>query len=454
MLRSILSIASLSRRLTAKQQLLATTSRSMSTSDSHHLFHEHSLTQDQVELRDLVHSFLKRELPPTTVQQIDREDNYPALKELWKKLGSIGLHGITASKEYGGLELGFLEHCLAMEAMSQYSSALALSYGAHSNLNINQIVLNGTEKQRETFLPKLIDGTHIGALAMSEPNSGSDVTSMRTRAEKKGDYYVLNGSKFWITNGPIADLVIVYAKTGAKDITAFLVETGRPGFSVGKKLHKMGMRGSPTGELVFEDCIVPEENILGGLNQGVYVLMSGLDYERLVLAAGPLGIMQKACDLAYSYAHERKQFDQPIGKFQLLQGMMADMFTETMFCRTTLYTMARNLDNHLRNNKGGHGTARGTSEFTAKCAAIILKLAESGNQVADQALQIMGGNGYTEDYEASRLLRDARLYRIGAGTSEIRRWLIGREINKAYLNGSGSNGPNRQNGKASNGNRR
>lgn len=393
-----------------------------------------------MELRDLVHSFLKRELPSTVAAQIDRDDNYPALRDLWKKLGSIGLHGITVPKEFGGLGMGFLEHCLAMEAVSQYSAAIALSYGAHSNLNINQIALNGTDRQKETYLPKLIDGSNIGALAMSEPESGSDVTSMRTRAVKKGDYYVLNGSKFWITNGPVADVVIVYAKTEDKDrITAFIVEKGTPGFTVGKKLHKMGMRGSPTGELIFEDCIVPESNILGGLNQGVYVLMSGLDYERLVLAAGPLGIMQRACDLSYSYAHERKQFGQAVGNFQLVQGMMADMFTETMFCRTTLYTMARNLDKHLAAKRAANGkkdehVSKGASEFTAKCAAIILKLAESGNLVADQALQILGGNGYTEDYETSRLLRDARLYRIGAGTSEIRRWLIGREINKAYAN--------------------
>lgn len=396
------------------------------------IFHEQSLTKDQMELTDLVHSFLKRELPPNVAAQIDKEDNYTGFRDLWKKLGSIGLHGITAQKEYGGLELGFLEHCLAMETMSQYSGSIALSYGAHSNLNINQIVLNGTDKQKETYLPSLIDGSKIGALAMSEPNSGSDVTSMRTRAEKKGDYYVLNGSKFWITNGPMADLVLVYAKTNEKDITAFLVEKDTPGFSVGKKLNKMGMRGSPTGELIFEDCIVPEENIVGKLHEGVYVLMSGLDYERLVLAAGPLGLMQRACDLAFEYAHQRSQFGQPIGKFQLLQGMMADMYTETLFCRTTLYTVARNLDKHLAENKAAHGAIKGTSQFTSKCAAIILKLAESANTVADQALQILGGNGYTEDYEASRLLRDARLYRIGAGTSEIRRWLIGREINKVY----------------------
>jgi len=412
-------------------------SRSISSSSngaSYDIFHEHSLTQDQLDLRDQVHLFLKRELPLDVAAKIDKEDSYPGFRELWKKLGAIGLHGITVPKEFGGLGLGFLEHCLAIEAISQHSSAIALSYGAHSNLSINQIVLNGNEKQKAKYLPKMIDGSHIGSLAMSEPNSGSDVTSMRTSAEKKGDYYVLNGSKFWITNGPIADVVIVYAKTNQKDITAFLVDTRTEGFSVGKKLVKMGMRGSPTGELIFDDCKVHESNILGGLNCGVYVLMSGLDYERLVLAAGPLGIMQRACDLAYDYAHQRRQFNQPIGHFQLVQGIMADMFTETFFCRTTLYTLARNLDDHLAKKKveGSGHASKGTSEFTAKCAAIILRLAEAGQQVADQALQILGGNGYTEDYEASRLLRDARLYRIGAGTSEIRRWLIGREINKVY----------------------
>lgn len=404
--------------------------RSISTTGSQNLFRESSLTKDQLQLTDLVHSFLRKEIPTEVASQIDREDNYASFRELWKKLGSIGLHGITAPKEYGGLELGFLEHCLAMEAISQYSGSIALSYGAHSNLNINQIALNGTEKQKQTYLPKLIDGSYIGALAMSEPNSGSDVTSMRTNAVKKGDYYVINGSKFWITNGPIADVVLVYAKTSGQDITAFLVEKDTPGFTIGKKLNKMGMRGSPTGELIFEDCIVPESNIIGGLNQGVYVLMSGLDYERLVLAAGPLGIMQRACDIAFDYAHQRKQFDKFIGEFQLVQGMMADMFTETTFCRATLYNIARNLDAHLAETK--NQSSKGPSEYTAKCAAVILKLAETGNKVADQALQILGGNGYTEDYEASRLLRDVRLYRIGAGTSEIRRWLIGREINKAY----------------------
>lgn len=439
-IKNLLTISKLANRLPNSSSQRNFVIRCMSTNGNNgqaSLFHEHSLSKDQIELRDLVHSFLKRELPPTVASQIDRDDNYPGFRDLWKKLGSIGLHGITAPKQYGGLELGFLEHCLAMEAMSQYSGSIALSYGAHSNLNINQISLNGSEKQKEMFLPKLIDGSSIGALAMSEPNSGSDVTSMRTNAVKKGDYYVINGSKFWITNGLIADVVLVYAKTSSTDITAFLVEKDTPGFTVGKKINKMGMRGSPTCELVFEDCIVPETNIVGGLNQGVYVLMSGLDYERLVLAAGPLGLMQRACELAFDYAHQRQQFGQEIGKFQIIQSMMADMYTETLFCRTTLYTIARNLDILMAEkskdtNGGGHTSAKGTSEFTAKCAAIILKLAESANLVADQALQILGGNGYTEDYEASRLLRDARLYRIGAGTSEIRRWLIGREINKAY----------------------
>lgn len=395
------------------------------------LFHDGFLNQDQLELQDLIHSFMKRELPSDVASRIDKEDNYPEFSDFWKKLGSLGLHGITAPKRYGGLEMGYFEHCLAMEAMSQYSASLALSYGAHSNLTINQISLNGTDEQKEKYLPKLIEGSWIGSLAMSEPNSGSDVTSMRTRAVKKSDAFVLNGSKFWITNGPIADVVLVYAKTDDKNITAFLVEKGTPGFSVGKKIKKMGMRGSPTGELIFEDCLIPESNIIGGLNKGVYVLMQGLDYERLVLAAGPLGIMQRACDLAYEYAHQRTQFKQPIGKFQMIQGLMADMYTETLFCRTTLYTIARDLDSKMKNTD--KGTNKGRSEFTAKCAAVILRLAESAFTVADSALQILGGNGYTEDYEASRLLRDARLYRIGAGTSEIRRWLIGREINEKYM---------------------
>lgn len=395
------------------------------------MFKEHGLTQDQIQLQDLVHSVLKRELPPTVAAQIDKEDNYPAFRDLWKKLGSIGLHGITAPKQYGGLEMGFLEHCLVMETMSQYSAAIALSYGAHSNLNINQISLNGTEKQKETYLPGLIDGSLVGALAMSEPESGSDVTSMRTRAEKKGDYYVINGSKFWITNGPIADVFLVYAKTGSKEITAFLVEKNTPGFTLGKKLTKMGMRGSPTGELIFEDCIVPDTNIIGGLNQGVYVLMSGLDYERLVLAAGPLGIMQRACDVAFDYAQRRKQFGKPVGEFQLVQGMMANMFAQTIECRAILYSTARDMDKLMADNKLAKIT-KGTNEFSAKCAAIKWRAAEAGWNVTDNALQIFGGNGYTEDYDISRLLRDARLYRIGAGTDEICQMLIGREINKAY----------------------
>lgn len=405
--------------------------RYMSSGVGHDIFKEHSLTQDQIQLKDLVHSFLKKELPTDVAAQIDKEDNYPAFRDLWKKLGGIGLHGITAPKQYGGLEMGFLEHCIAMEIMSQYSSAIALSYGAHSNLNINQIALNGTEKQKEMYLPGLIDGSLVGALAMSEANSGSDVTSMRTKAEKKGDYYIINGSKFWITNGPIADVFLVYAKTGNRDITAFLIEKGTPGFTMGKKLTKMGMRGSPTGELIFEDCIVPDSSIVGGLNQGVYVLMSGLDYERLVLSAGPLGIMQRACDIAFDYAQRREQFGKPISEFQLVQGMMANMYAQTMECRATLYSTAKDMDDSMANQKL-HNNIKGTNEFSAKCASIKWRSAEAGWSVADQALQIFGGNGYTEDYEISRLLRDVRLYRIGAGTSEICQMLIAREVNKTY----------------------
>lgn len=407
----------------------------MSSRSCESLFQDHSLTQDQSELQSLVHNFMKRELPSDVAAKIDKDDNYPNFRELWKKMGSIGLHGITVPQRFGGLQLGYFEHCLVIEAMSQYSASLALSYGAHSNLTVNQISINGDDRQREEYLPKLIEGSWVGSLAMSEPNSGSDVTSMRTNATKKGDSYIINGTKFWITNGPVADLVVVYAKTGADHITAFLVEKDTPGFSVGRKINKMGMRGSPTGELIFENCVVPERNVIGGLNKGVYVLMRGLDYERLILAAGPLGIMQRACDVAYEYAHERTQFGQAIGKFQILQAMMADMYTETLFCRTTLYGIARDLDEHTKLERGcstRKQVEKGPSDFTAKCAAVILRLAESASDVTDKTLQILGGNGYTEDYEASRLSRDARLYRIGAGTSEIRRWLIGREINRAF----------------------
>lgn len=402
------------------------------------LFEDSSLTKDQLELRDSVHSFMSRKMPTELSSRIDRQDSYPEFRDFWRELGSLGLHGITVPSKWNGLGLGYLEHCLAVEALSQYNAGLALSYGAHSNLTINQISLNGTNEQRDKYLPKLISGQWIGSLAMSEPEAGSDVTSMRMSArqgQNGSKTWILNGSKFWITNGPLADLVLVYAKTGPKQITAFLVETNStPGFSVGKKISKMGMRGSPTGELIFDECPVPEDNIVGQLHEGVYVLMSGLDYERLVLAAGPLGIMQRACDMAFDYAHQRRQFNKPIGHFQLIQGLMADMYTETLFCRSSLYSIARELDNHKQrgSNEKQHRQIKGRSEFTAKCAAVILRLAESGSRVADSALQILGGNGYTEDYEASRLVRDARLYQIGAGTSEIRRWLIGREINRAY----------------------
>lgn len=374
---------------------------------------------------------MRKEISSEQSAKIDQQDEYNDFRQLWRRIGDMGLHGITAPQQYNGLGLGYLEHCLAVEAMSETNAALALSYGAHSNLTINQICLNGNDDQKQRYLRKLVSGEWIGSLAMSEPGAGSDVTSMKTKATKRGDRWFLTGTKFWITNGPIADLVLVYAKTGVKEITAFLVETKTEGFSVGKKINKMGMRGSPTGELVFDDCPVPETNIVGKLNEGVYVLMSGLDYERLVLAAGPLGIMQRSCEVAFDYAHQRRQFGKPVGEFQLIQGLMADMYTETLFCRSTLYSIARALDERVKSNPNSH-SQKGRSEYTSKCAAIILRLAESGSRVADSCLQILGGNGYTEDYEASRLLRDARLYQIGAGTSEIRRWLIGREINNVF----------------------
>lgn len=297
---------------------------------------QHGLTAEQAELRATARTFAEKELPQPLVQQIDKDSNWSGFREFWRKAGSMGFMGPTASPKYGGLDLGYFEHVLIMEEISRASGAIGLSYGAHSNLCVNQINLNGTERQKEKYLPKLIDGSWVGSLAMSEPGAGSDVVSMKLRAEKKGDYYVLNGSKFWITNGSEADVVFVYAKTGDKKITAFLVEKGMPGFSVGQTIDKLGMRGSPTAELIFEDCKIPAENIVGGLDKGVYVLMSGLDYERLVLTGGPLGIMQAACDLAFDYAHQRVQFEQPIATFQLLQGKMADMYTRLGACRAYL----------------------------------------------------------------------------------------------------------------------
>lgn len=366
-------------------------------------------------IRETVRDFSVNEIAPRAAE-IDRTNQFP--RDLWPKLGALGLHGITVEEEYGGAGLGYLEHCVVMEEISRGSASVGLSYGAHSNLCINQLRRNGSEAQKRKYLPKLISGEHVGALAMSETGAGSDVASMKTRADRKGDRYILNGSKMWITNGPDADVLVVYAKTdpaaSSKGITAFLVEKGFKGFSVAQKLDKLGMRGSHTGELVFQDCEVPAENVLGHLNGGVKVLMSGLDYERAVLAAGPVGIMQAVMDSVVPYVHERKQFGQPIGSFQLVQGKLADMYTTANAARAYVYAVAAACD-------------RG--ETTRKDAAgCILFAAEKATQMALDALQLLGGNGYINDYPTGRLLRDAKLYEIGAGTSEIRRWLIGREI--------------------------
>ncbi|KPZ53420.1 isovaleryl-CoA dehydrogenase [Pseudoalteromonas sp. P1-25] len=366
-------------------------------------------------IRDHVNSFASQEIAPLA-EQTDMENAFP--NQLWPQMGEMGVLGMTVPEEFGGAGLGYLEHVIAMEEISRASASIGLSYGAHSNLCVNQINRNGNQAQKEKYLPKLISGEHIGALAMSEPNAGSDVVSMKLKAEKKGDKYILNGNKMWITNGPDAHTFVIYAKTdleaGAKGITAFIVEKGFAGFSTAQKLDKLGMRGSNTCELVFENYEVPEENILGNLNEGVKVLMSGLDYERVVLAAGPLGIMQACMDIVVPYIHERKQFDTPIGQFQLIQGKVADMYTQMNAARSYVYTVAKACD-------------RG--ETTRKDAAgAILYAAELATKMALDAIQILGGNGYINEYATGRLLRDAKLYEIGAGTSEIRRMLIGREL--------------------------
>ncbi|EIT6974582.1 isovaleryl-CoA dehydrogenase [Vibrio vulnificus] len=366
-------------------------------------------------LREQVNAFANEHIAPLAAD-IDRANHFP--EHLWTKLGAMGLHGVTVSEEYGGAEMGYLAHVVAMEEISRASASVALSYGAHSNLCINQIYRNGNAQQKAKYLRALISGEHIGALAMSEANSGSDVVSMQLKAKEKGDHFVLNGNKMWITNGPDAHTLVVYAKTNPKaeahGITAFIIERAFPGFHSAQKLDKLGMRGSNTSELVFEDCLVPKENVLGEVNHGVQVLMSGLDYERVVLAGGPLGIMRSCLDAVIPYIHDRKQFGQPIGEFQLVQGKLADMYTQMNAARSYVYTVAAACD-------------RG--EVTRKDAAgVILYSAELATRMALDAIQLLGGNGYVNEFPTGRLLRDAKLYEIGAGTSEIRRMLIGREL--------------------------
>ncbi len=371
-------------------------------------------------LRDAVHDFAQAEIAPRA-EAIDRSDQFPM--DLWQKMGALGVLGVTVGEEHGGAGMGYLAHMIAMEEISRASASVGLSYGAHSNLCVNQINRNGSPAQKKKYLPKLISGEHVGALAMSEPGAGSDVISMKLKAEEKGGVYLLNGSKMWITNGPDAHTLVVYAKTepelGARGVTAFLIEKGMAGFSVAQKLDKLGMRGSHTGELVFNNVEVPTENVLGHLNGGAKVLMSGLDYERAVLAAGPIGIMQAVMDNVVPYLHDRKQFGQSIGEFQLMQGKVADMYTALQAGRAYCYAVGKNLDllgaDHVR-------------QVRKDCAAVILWCSEKATWMAGEGIQVFGGNGYINDYPLGRLWRDAKLYEIGAGTSEIRRMLIGREL--------------------------
>jgi len=371
-------------------------------------------------LREAVRDFAEHEISPLAAQT-DQSNQFPM--HLWQKMGDLGLMGMTVTEEYGGTNMGYLAHMVVMEEISRASASVGLSYGAHSNLCVNQIHRNGNTAQKKKYLPKLLTGEHVGALAMSEPNAGSDVVSMKLRATPHGSDYLLNGTKMWITNGPDADTLVVYAKTdpqgNARGVTAFLVEKGMPGFSIGRQLDKLGMRGSHTAELIFEDCLIPGDHVLGEVNGGVRVLMSGLDYERAVLAAGPLGIMQAVMDQVIPYIHDRKQFGQSIGEFQLIQGKVADMYTTLQACRAFCYTVGKNLDRlgsqHVR-------------QVRKDCAAVILYCAEKATWMAGEGIQIFGGNGYINDYPLGRYWRDAKLYEIGAGTSEIRRMLIGREL--------------------------
>jgi isovaleryl-CoA dehydrogenase len=376
---------------------------------------------DIAALRDAIQQFAAAEIAPRA-EAIDRSDQFPM--DLWRKMGDLGLLGITADEAYGGSAMGYLAHIIAMEEISRASASVGLSYGAHSNLCVNQIRRNGSDEQKAKYLPKLISGEHIGALAMSEPNAGSDVVGMRLRADFKRDHWVLNGSKMWITNGPDADVLVVYAKNdleaGARGITAFLIEKNFKGFSVAQKLDKLGMRGSHTGELVFQDCEVPAENVLGGLGRGVNVLMSGLDYERAVLSGGPLGIMQACMDVVVPYVHDRKQFGQPIGEFQLMQGKLADMYSTMMACKAYVYAVGQACDRASSPDQ--------VRALRKDAAGAILYSAEKATWMAGEAIQALGGNGYINDYPTGRLWRDAKLYEIGAGTSEIRRMLIGREL--------------------------